>query len=194
MPVSYTLLLCLFTASSADVVVKARSEWGAAEPTEPRTYINGEVPFVIIHHSGGNNNCSGRPCSQIVRNIQHYHMHEKNWADIGYNFLVAPTGEVFEGRGWGIVGAHAVLYNHKSVGICLIGDYHQIDPPQVQMTAAKELIMQGVSKGKINRFYKLIGHRQIRATTCPGDKLYNKLLFWPRFTPDPNAVSFRDFS
>lgn len=50
-------------------------------------------------------------------------MSEQHWNDIGYNFLVAPTGDVFEGRGWGVKGAHAVKYNSKSVGICLIGDY-----------------------------------------------------------------------
>lgn len=111
--------------SSTDVNIKSRREWGAVSPKDPPTHIPGAVPWVIIHHSEGNNGCSGKPCSQIVQSIQNYHMNSKNWSDIGYNFIVGPTGEVFEGRGWGVVGAHAPRYNSKSVGICLIGNYHQ---------------------------------------------------------------------
>lgn len=58
-----------------------------------------------------------------MKNIQEFHIQHRQWNDIGYNFLVAPTGDVFEGRGWGVVGSHAPKYNSKSVGICLIGDY-----------------------------------------------------------------------
>ena len=29
------------------------------------------------------------------------------WSDIGYNFIVGEDGNVYEGRGWGIRGAHA---------------------------------------------------------------------------------------
>lgn len=32
-------------------------------------------------------------------------------------------GSVYEGRGWESVGAHAVSYNVKSIGICMIGDF-----------------------------------------------------------------------
>lgn len=59
----------------------------------------------------------------MVKDIQEFHIQHRQWKDIGYNFLVAPTGDVFEGRGWGVVGSHAPKYNSKSVGICLIGDY-----------------------------------------------------------------------
>uniref|UniRef100_A0A1B6G8F5 Peptidoglycan-recognition protein n=1 Tax=Cuerna arida TaxID=1464854 RepID=A0A1B6G8F5_9HEMI len=183
MSTSLAILLYFFVVTTlADITIKSRSQWGAAPPRETPTRISGAVPWVIIHHSEGNTNCSGKPCKEIVRNIQDYHMNENNWADIGYNFLVAPTGEVFEGRGWGIVGAHAPKYNSKSVGICLIGSYQNKSPPEAQLAAVQELIASGVNQAKIRPLYKLIGHRQVRATECPGDKLYSIIQQWPHYT------------
>lgn len=50
-------------------------------------------------------------------------MNEKNWGDIGYNFVVGEDGNIYEGRGWSKHGAHSVSYNSKSIGICLIGNF-----------------------------------------------------------------------
>jgi N-acetylmuramoyl-L-alanine amidase len=50
-------------------------------------------------------------------------MNAQRWPDIGYNFLVGEDGNVYEGRGWDAVGAHAVPYNSNSIGICVIGDF-----------------------------------------------------------------------
>ena len=38
------------------------------------------------------------------------------WADIGYSFLVGEDGNVYEGRGWSLAGAHCIGYNSKSIG------------------------------------------------------------------------------
>lgn len=40
----------------------------------------------------------------------------EGYDDIGYNFLISTDGIVYEGRGWGVVGAHAVGYNKVSCG------------------------------------------------------------------------------
>jgi N-acetylmuramoyl-L-alanine amidase len=40
-----------------------------------------------------------------------------------FSFLIGGDGEIFEGRGWSKVGAHAPNYNDKSIGICLIGSF-----------------------------------------------------------------------
>jgi hypothetical protein len=39
------------------------------------------------------------------------------------SFCVGGTGDVYEGRGWDVQGAHAPRYNIRSTGICVIGDY-----------------------------------------------------------------------
>jgi N-acetylmuramoyl-L-alanine amidase len=50
-------------------------------------------------------------------------MNTNRWSDIGYNFVVGEDGNVYEGRGWDNVGAHAPAYNPRGIGICIIGDF-----------------------------------------------------------------------
>jgi len=68
------------------------------------------------------------------------------WADIGYNFLVAEDGSVYEGRGWDTVGAHTYGYNSVSIGIAFIGNFSYRKPSAAALNAAKQLISYGVLK------------------------------------------------
>lgn len=40
------------------------------------------------------------------------------------SFLVAADGVVFEGRGWGVVGAHTKGSNQDSLGIAFMGNFN----------------------------------------------------------------------
>lgn len=40
------------------------------------------------------------------------------------SFLVAGDGTVFEGRGWGVMGAHAKDHNSDSLGIAFMGNFN----------------------------------------------------------------------
>lgn len=39
------------------------------------------------------------------------------------SFGIGGDGNIYEGRGFNVVGAHAPNYNNKSIGICLIGNW-----------------------------------------------------------------------
>lgn len=39
------------------------------------------------------------------------------------SFAVGSDGAAYEGRGWDVLGAHALHFNNASIGICLIGDW-----------------------------------------------------------------------
>ncbi len=41
-----------------------------------------------------------------------------------FSFLVEDDGTVYEGRGWGVVGAHALGNNRDSVGIAFMGNFN----------------------------------------------------------------------
>ncbi|KAH9631157.1 hypothetical protein HF086_006735 [Spodoptera exigua] len=51
------------------------------------------------------------------------------------------------------------------------------------MESLKKLIATGVELGYISPDYKLIGHRQVSATECPGQALFNEITTWKHFTP-----------
>ncbi len=40
------------------------------------------------------------------------------------SFLISGDGVVYEGRGWGVVGAHAKEHNFNSVGIAFMGNFN----------------------------------------------------------------------
>ncbi|KAJ8923562.1 hypothetical protein NQ315_010141 [Exocentrus adspersus] len=113
-------------------------------------------------------------------------MDNRGWDDIGYNFLIGGDGNVYEGRGWGIQGAHAPKYNSRSMGICLIGNFENSTPPSNQLDALKNLIQCAADGNKITSNYHVIGHRQASSTKCPGDYLYNEIKTFSRWDPHPN--------
>ena len=63
----------------------------------------------------------------MVRGIQSYHVRSNGWNDIGYNFLVDPFGQVFEGRKGGITKQRDRRaregFNTGSVGVAVLGTY-----------------------------------------------------------------------
>lgn len=56
------------------------------------------------------------------------------------------------------------------------------------MEAAKDLIKCGVNRGSIAEDYKLLGHRQVRNTLCPGDTFYENITTWPHWDPLQDVV------
>ncbi|KAF9405315.1 hypothetical protein HW555_013900 [Spodoptera exigua] len=161
----------------------ARESWGA-RPPNGATPLSLPVPYVVVHHSYIPPDCvTEDTCKHNMRLMQDMHQLVNGWQDIGYNFAVGGEGSVYEGRGWENVGAHAVSYNVKSIGICMIGDFVENLPPQAQMESLKKLIATGVELGYISPNYKLIGHRQVSATECPGHALFNEISTWDNFTP-----------
>ncbi|CAG5044140.1 unnamed protein product [Parnassius apollo] len=162
-----------------------RSEWGARTPKQtPALQI--PVPYVVIHHSYSPPACyEAAQCENAMRSMQDFHMDSRGWWDIAYNFAVGSEGAAYEGRGWEIQGAHALHFNSVSIGICLIGDWTNSLPPKRQIKTVKSLIAQGVELGYIKPDYKLIGHRQVRNTKCPGDALYENVKTWEHYASFP---------
>lgn len=166
--------------------VTPRAGWGAA-PARGSTPLNpARVTLLVLHHTTGTYRGV-----QSVRGIQAFHQGpERLWSDIAYNFLVAPTGEIFEGRGWGMVGAHAKGRNSESIGVAYIGDGGRSVPE-----AAKRSILL-LAREADERFGVLrrVGHRDVGSTVCPGDVLY---AWWsagpslPAARPEP-APDVRD--
>lgn len=111
-------------------------------------------------------------------------MDEKDFGDIGYNFLVGGDGNIYEGCGWNRQGAHTRGYNQKSICISFIGTFTKMRPPMRQLIAAEKLIEQGVELRKLGSDYRLLGHRQLIAIESPGRELYKIIVKWPHWSED----------
>ncbi|XP_047449302.1 peptidoglycan-recognition protein SC2-like [Mugil cephalus] len=157
-----------------DQQVVSRQEWGAELPRQRQT-MKDSARRVIIHHTALQS-CRGlSQCKRHLVDIQRMHMNERSFDDIGYNFLVGGDGTVFEGRGWGVVGAHAKGHNSDSVGIAFMGNFNNDTPSTQALTSVKQLLQSGVSQGFLQPQFVLCGHRDVGTTECPGENLYAAL-------------------
>jgi hypothetical protein len=143
------------------VDIISRAEWGARAPRSRSTVSWSQRREFIVHYSEG-------PTSQTVRQIQNFHMDGRGWSDVGYNFLVDVSGRIYEGRGWLVVGAHAPDHNTSGIGVCMIGRDGDATP------AAKRAIrwLYDEAARRAGRSLKKLGHRDVYATSCPGNELY----------------------
>ncbi len=56
-----------------------------------------------------------------VDQVRSWHVHDRNFADIGYHYLIRLDGTVEEGRDIDKIGAHCLGQNSHSIGICYVG-------------------------------------------------------------------------
>ena len=172
--------------------IVTRKQWGADEslgdecwdPKYGRTF-----KAVVVHHTAGSNDYTRAESKAIVRGIYAYHTQSRGWCDIGYNFLIDRFGNVYEGRDGGIRravrGAHAGDYNVNTTGISLMGNFDIAYPTAAMKRSLVSLIAWRLGTayhhayGKPyvfdRRISRISGHRDVMATACPGQHVYDWL-------------------
>lgn len=166
---------------------------------KPRTTpVEGTVKAAVIHHTATANAYTATEAPNIVLGICRYHRNANGWNDIGYNALVDRFGTLYAGRAGGlkkaIVGAHAQGFNAQTTSIASVGDHTQEDITPAAQTAivhylAWKLSAHGLNaigkttltsaggdlsrypRGRKVRLNKVIGHRDVGLTACPGEYL-----------------------
>jgi len=143
----------------------------------PEQIINGvalrpKVParnwrYIVIHHSATE--------SSSAKRIHQAHI-QRGWDSLGYNFVIGngtetPMGMIEIGPRWTyqLDGAHAGVpeYNQFGIGICLVGNFEISHPSPQQLDSLARLcafLMKTYNIPASN----IIGHRDGRATACPG--------------------------
>lgn len=158
------------------MILISRTQWGARRPkyrnvadlSRPSTaHWNG--PTLTV---GGQSTWDHSKCASLVRGIQNFHMDSRGWSDIAYNFLVCPHGYVFEGRGLNVInGANGTNTGNKtSHAICtLAGEGNPF--PDSEKQAYRDAV--GYISAHTRAPNDCIGHRDHKATACPGDERYH---------------------
>ncbi|MEM6820537.1 MAG: LysM peptidoglycan-binding domain-containing protein [Verrucomicrobiota bacterium] len=124
---------------------------------------------IIMHHSGTPTG-SGKI-------FDYYHRRVKRMENgLAYHFVIGNGSESGDGyievaERWKrqIQGGHvrSDAYNQNSIGICLVGNFQKSRPTKKQMAAAIELV-DYLKKDLLNDRPKLLLHRDIQDTICPG--------------------------
>ncbi|EDW05077.1 GH22479 [Drosophila grimshawi] len=97
-------------------------------------------------------------------------------------------GQVYVGRGWHGQGQHLKGYGAVSLGIAFIGTFVNVAPPPLQVRAFKLLMDEGVRLHKLHADYHIYAHRQLRTTESPGQKLFEMMKHWPRWSADVTSL------
>ena len=193
------------TANGLPVAVTTRAEWGANASYMSWDPEYARAGHVVVHHTAGTNSYSAGQSASIVRGIYYYHAVVLDWGDIGYNFLVDKFGTVFEGRSGSVaapagkmsVGAHARGVNTGTMGISMMGDYSAVSPSDAQLSSVGKMAgwflkRAGISDvagwaglhvwtteryqaGSTISMPRILGHRDVGYTTCPGNVGYSRL-------------------
>jgi hypothetical protein len=195
--------------AGADTAVVARSAWGADESlrfdasgreTFPPTYFAAQK--LTVHHTD-TANADPDPAA-TVRAIYRYHAVDRGFGDIGYHFLIAEDGRVFEGRWSGtdgdpahdasgavVTAAHVGGWNSGNVGIALLGTLTDREAAPPARSSLESLLADlagrhqlsptgsGTYTNPVNGATwtgpNIPGHRDFAATECPGGALYAQL-------------------
>jgi hypothetical protein len=179
-----------------------REQWGASQCPPRAAPEHGQVNAVAVHHTVSLNDYTPAEAPQIVLAICRYHRNSNGWNDIGYNALVEKYGTIYEGRAGGldqaIVGAQAQGFNSQTAGVANIGDYSSIPASDAALRATADYIRWKLTvhgqplSGPVTRTSgggsesryaagtrvtvdRVLGHRDVGKTACPGDDLYDQL-------------------
>ncbi|MFF8399785.1 peptidoglycan-binding protein [Streptomyces sp. NPDC016172] len=148
-------------------MIISRATWGARpwNGTPASVPLSARTEF-FVHYDGGHE--VTRAGYAIMRAIEAVHVGQ-GWSGVGYNFVVDQAGNIYEGRGWGLVGAHCPDHNRSGIGvqIAIGGDQE----PSAKALAACRVLYEEACR-KTGRTLAKRGHRDGFATACPGPKLY----------------------
>jgi hypothetical protein len=166
--------------------VVTRAGWGARAPAFRSTFPTaGDGVFIHYTSSSADRVDNHALCAARVKNVQAFHMGpSRGWSDIAYSFLVCQHGVIFEGRGWGVQGAHTQGYNASSHAFCFLGgDTAMRDVTDEARLAFAWLIAE--AQRRYPQSDRVRGHGDVNSTSCPGAELHAwvRAKGWLELTP-----------
>jgi len=179
--------------------VVSRESWGArAQACAPD--VATELKGAVVHHTAGADYTTQAQAMQQIRADQAFHIDEKGWCDIGYNFVVDKWGTIYEGRDNSltrpVIGAHTPGANTGTVGVAMLGTFTSASPSTAAQQAVGQVIgwrlgaygLDPLSEttyvaaegsrdpaGTVVTKPRVMGHRDMAATECPGNAGYPNL-------------------
>jgi hypothetical protein len=157
--------------------VVPRTQWtrmDLARPSEANP-MNG-VNRITVHHDAILS-ADIRTMGDAERRLQAVRTSHvgRGWADIGYHFVIDPSGRVWEGRPVQYQGAHVEFNNEHNLGIMVMGNFDQ-QSPAPQALAALDRFLAGQMVRYNVPLRRVFTHQEIRPTACPGRALQRYMI------------------
>ncbi len=130
----------------------------------PQTEIKrDETLFLILHHDG----IDIKKHSPIL-DILKFHTENKGWKSIGYHFYINKNGIVYQMHDIEAKTSHCINENNFSLGICLEGNFNNIELEGNQRASLILLFIKLLEKYPEAVIF---GHNEFANKDCPGKNI-----------------------
>ena len=122
-----------------------------------------KVRFIVVH-------CTDTRADESidVETVRWWHKH-RGFEDIGYHYLIRPSGFIEVGRPLEFKGSHAVGHNQFSVGVAYVGGRDNYNRLADTRTFEQKIALQYCFLD-IVKYYpieQIVGHNDISVKFCP---------------------------
>lgn len=131
-----------------------------------KRYVNRPIQSIkriIIHHAGA-------PASVTVQRIAEYQVDTKDLPGITYHFCTTADGKAYQTQPLTVTAAHAGQNSIDSVGVCLIGNFTNVPPPEAQLDATASVVAYLLTTLQLD-ISQVIGYSEIANVGSPGATL-----------------------
>ena len=149
-------------------------EWGRVFRGTPPAATTNTITDFTVHYTGTSQvNAKREDVARYVKNIEQSQFNrDPRMSAIGYNYLIDKYGRIIEGRGWEYRNASngGSANNTTSYSVCVLVGVNDNKPTDSILLALRRLYKFLCTI--TGRQLKVQGHRDVRATACPGAELY----------------------
>lgn len=161
------------TVVSVPSGVISRSTWTNTQPRWNQSLPMNGVQLITVHHTAINSSGLWKQSevARTIANMRQSHLRRgAEWIDIGYHYLIDPSGRVWQGRPTSIEGAHVAKTNPHNLGIVLLGNFDEQRPTAEQISALDGFVASQMRQYRVpvGRVYT---HQELKASACPGRNL-----------------------
>lgn len=100
------------------------------------------VKKLVVHHS------ASAKATTKKSDIDKWHK-QRGFSQIGYHKVVENDGKVVSGRSETTQDAHAKGTNHNSLGVCVVGNFENESPSDVQIKNVVNVLIEWCKKYKL---------------------------------------------
>ena len=132
------------------------------------------IDYLVVH-------CSDSPegRNNTVDDIRRWHVKDRGWTDIGYNYVIHLDGSIHDGRDVDKIPSHCKNYNAHSIGICYVGGKtaNMKENKDTRTAEQKESLLKLLCD--LRQLYpkaKIVGHCNLdkKGKTCPNFDALNE--------------------
>ena len=146
--------------------------------------------YIIVHHTASSRDNTTVKDVNAWHKVRNFTLSNLGYY-VGYHYLILGNGDIVQTRQDYEVGCHCVAQNmnFQSIGICLTGNFNAEEPSKEQLDSLTDLLERKLKDFNISK-EKVLGHREVSSTECPGENLFKWLLLYREISLLQRIINF----